>query len=93
MTRLIDADELKQYIDDCKCCEKCDKIGFMCNEHCELPDFLTLQWERVLNEQPTVDAIPTAWILDWIQYMEQYYGYYTEIIHAMLEDWRTERNE
>ena len=48
---------------------------------------------EVLSNQPTVEAIPTAWILDWIQYMEQYYGYYTGIIHAMLEDWRTERNE
>ena len=56
--RLIDADKLKQYIDDCECCDKCDKIGFMCNEHCELPDFLTHQWERVLNEQPTVEAEP-----------------------------------
>lgn len=67
MTRLIDADKLKQYIDDCKCCEKCDKIGFMCNDDCELPDFLTPQWERVLNEQPTVDAEPVRhgkWIRD-----------------------------
>lgn len=56
--RLINADKLKQYIDDCECCEKCDKIGFMCNDDCELPDFLTPQWERVLNEQPTVDAEP-----------------------------------
>lgn len=54
--RLIDADKLKEYIDDCECCKKCDKIGFMCNDDCELPDFLTPQWERVLNEQPTVDA-------------------------------------
>lgn len=48
----------KQYIDDCVCCEKCDKIGFMCNEDCELPDCVTPQWERVLNEQQTVDAEP-----------------------------------
>lgn len=54
--RLIDADKLKEYIDDCECCKKCDKIGFMCNDDCELPDILTPQWERVLNEQPTVDA-------------------------------------
>lgn len=58
MVRLIDVDKLKQYIDDCECCKKCDKIGFMCNDDCELPDFLTPQWERVLNEQPTVDADP-----------------------------------
>lgn len=56
--RLIDADKLKQYIDDCKCCEKCDKKGFMCHEYCELPDCVTPQWERVLNEQQPVDAVP-----------------------------------
>lgn len=58
MTRLIDADKLKEYIDDCECCEKCDMKGFMCNEYCELPDCVTPQWERVLNEQPTVEAEP-----------------------------------
>ena len=65
--RLIDVDKLKEYIDDCVCCEKCDKIGFMCNDDCELPDCVTPQWERVLNEQPTVDAKPVRhgrWVRD-----------------------------
>ena len=62
MTRLIDADKLKQYIDDCECCKKCNMISFRCNDYCELPDCVTPQWERVLNEQQTVDAIPFKWI-------------------------------
>ena len=56
--RLIDADVLKKYIDDCKCCEKCSKRMRNCNEDCELLDFLTRQWERVIDEQPTVEAKP-----------------------------------
>lgn len=68
--RLIDVEKLKQYIDDCECCEKCDMKGFMCSEDCELPDCVTPQWERVLNEQPTVDDVPVRhayWIRheDW----------------------------
>ena len=65
MTRLIDANKLKMYIDTCRFCEKCPNIAFMCQRSCELPDCLTSQWERVIDEQPTVDAIPIEWIRAW----------------------------
>lgn len=61
MTRLIDADVLKKYIDDCKCCEKCPEKMRNCNDGCEFPDFLTRQWERAIDEQPTVEAIPARY--------------------------------
>lgn len=58
MTRLIDVDKLRQYIDDCEYCEKCDTKSSRCYVGCELPDCVTPQWERVLNEQQTVEAQP-----------------------------------
>ena len=65
MTKLINVDELKQYIGDCKCCEKCPNKGrkqYECYYDCKFPDYLTKEWERVLDEQPTVDAIPIDFI-------------------------------
>ena len=73
--RLIDADVLKKYIDDCKCCEKCSMKMRNCNDDCELPDFLTKQWERVIDEQPTVDAVPVIRCKDCKHWNE--YGYCT----------------
>ena len=58
MTRLIDANKLKMYIDTCQFCEKCPDIAFMCQRSCEFPNILTPQWERAIDEQPTVDAVP-----------------------------------
>ena len=57
MTRLIDADALKKYIEDCMYCEKCKKKR-NCLYECVLPNFLTEDWERIINEQKTIDAIP-----------------------------------
>ena len=62
---LIDVDTLKQYIGDCKCCDKCPNKGrkqYECYYECNFPDYLTKEWERVLDEQPTVDAIPVQWL-------------------------------
>lgn len=73
--RLIDVEKLKQYIDDCKFCEKCDMKGFMCNEDCELPDCVTPQWERVLNEQPTVEAVPISFIEKRIEQLKNHADY------------------
>lgn len=58
MTRLIDANKLKMYFDTCQFCEKCPDIAFMCQISCEFPNILTPQWERAIDEQPTVDAVP-----------------------------------
>lgn len=60
--RLIDADNLKQYINDCKHCEVCERREFGCNRECELPDFLTSIWEEAIDQQPTaydVDKVLT----------------------------------
>lgn len=58
--RMIDADALKKYIDDCACCEKCQVKSCRCDEDCDFPGFLTAQWERAIDEQPTVDAVPVV---------------------------------
>lgn len=62
---LIDVDSLKQYIGDCKCCDKCPKKNrkqHECYYDCKFPDYLTEEWERVLDEQPIVKAIPIDFI-------------------------------
>ena len=60
MTRYIDADALKEYIDSCGCCARCKKISFNCQAECEFPDYLTDEWQRVIDEQPTVEAVPVV---------------------------------
>lgn len=80
MTRLINADVLKQYIDDCKVCDNCTEKKFMCSVGCTFPDNYSPIWERVLNEQPTVEAIP-------IEYMQSQVdcGKWQEIIQRWRE--------
>ena len=85
MTRLIDADVLKKYIDDCKCCEKCSNRMRNCNEDCELPDFLTRQWERVIDEQPTVEAKPK-----WIPVSERMPKEGKNVLVTVQYHWHTE---
>lgn len=51
--RLIDADELKRYIDDCDICYRCPDKKVRCSYDCDFPDFLTSKMEFVINEQPT----------------------------------------
>ena len=58
MTELIDPKALKQYIDDCKVCDHCPDKNMRCYDGCELPDFLTKQWERIIDEQPIIEAEP-----------------------------------
>lgn len=54
--RLIDADALKEYLDICECCDNCPNKKLNCNVDCTLPDCLTNDWERIINEQPTVQT-------------------------------------
>lgn len=56
--RLIDVDALKSYIDACKVCENCTERSVNCEYDCDMPDYLTPQIERILDEQPTIDAEP-----------------------------------
>lgn len=85
MTRLIDVDKLKVYIDDCECCEKCDTKRLICEQYCELPDCVTPQWERVLNEQPTVDAVPVSFIQQRIDYLQDVADYALESNGGYIE--------
>lgn len=64
MTRLIDADALKKYIEDCRFCEKCNNRKRNCSYYCNLPDFLTEDWRRIIDEQETIDAIPVIYCKD-----------------------------
>ena len=92
MTKLINVDELKQYIGDCKCCEKCPNKGrkqYECYYDCKFPDYLTKEWERVLDEQPTVEAIPIEWIKEWIEEHHEYASRVT--ITWLLDDWEQEK--
>ena len=65
MRKLIEVDMLKQYIGDCKCCDKCpnkEQKQYECYYNCKFPDYLTEEWERVLDEQPIIEAIPIDFI-------------------------------
>lgn len=55
--RLIDADRLKDYIDNCQYCDKCPKKRLDCRDYCMFPDYLTEDWERAIDEQPTIDHV------------------------------------
>ena len=99
---LIDVDTLKQYIGDCKCCDKCPNKGrkqYECYYDCKFPDYLTEEWERVLDEQPTVDAIPIEWIEGIIGMLKMHYEFGNEetrepsyygfrVLQSVINGWR-----
>lgn len=74
MGRLIDADDLERYIDNCDFCDRCPDASPRCQIDCEMPDFLTKRWKRVIDEQSTVDAEPVKHG-KWID--EGYYADYS----------------
>ena len=89
--RIIDTDALKKYIDDCACCEKCQVKSYRCDEDCDFPDFLTAQWERAIDEQPTVDAIPVSWIKENKNLARQVGAWQYELfLDTLLKDWEEE---
>lgn len=55
---LIDADALKKYMDDCGWCDNCPDKKRLCEMDCRFPDFCTHEWQRVIDEQPTIPASP-----------------------------------
>lgn len=55
--RLIDADVLKEFIDDCRICDICLQEAPRCSYDCDFPDFLTGKWEMAIDAQPTIDAV------------------------------------
>lgn len=63
--RLIDADALKEFIDDCGICAICPQKATRCSYDCDFPDFVTEKWNVAIDAQPTIDAVsvvPGEWI-------------------------------
>ena len=52
--RLIDADRMKRWVENCECCSICKEKGLNCNQDCKFPDYLDDVWERAINEQLTI---------------------------------------
>ena len=57
MARLIDADKLKESIDNCDICDMCSDKGIRCSFNCDFPDALDYKWEKLIDAQPTIDAV------------------------------------
>ena len=55
--RLIDADALKEFIDDCGICAICPQKAPRCSYDCDFPDFVTEKWNVAIDAQPTIDAV------------------------------------
>ena len=93
---LIDVDTLKQYIGDCKCCDKCPNkrwYQYECYYECNFPDFLTEEWERVLDEQPTIEAIPIKWLEEKLTGHPELPYAITDGISNVLDLWKAEQEE
>lgn len=52
--RLIDADRMKRWVENCECCSNCKVQKINCNQDCKYPDFLDDVWGRAINEQLTI---------------------------------------
>mgnify|MGYP006935835395 CR=1 FL=1 len=90
--RLIDADALKLAFENCEVCKKCPSASDRCAYECTEPDSLTAGIERVIDAQPTVDAVPIIRCKDckfrcWDDFLERYCcQYYVEGIEALPDD-------
>lgn len=56
--RLIDADTLKLAFENCEVCKACPSTSARGAYECTEPDSLTAGIERVIDAQPTCDAVP-----------------------------------
>ena len=59
--RLIDADALKQSVDECNVCNVCPERKARCNYDCEFPDHLTPKFEALIDAQPTIEPKRGEW--------------------------------
>jgi hypothetical protein len=55
--RPIDADALKEFIDNCQVCDICPYKKIGCADSCDFPDRLTPLWEKVIDNAPTIDDL------------------------------------
>ena len=60
MGRLIDADKLKEFIEDCGICAICPQKAPRCSYDCDFPEFVTEKWNVAIDAQPTIEA--PSWI-------------------------------
>lgn len=61
--RLIDADALKQSVDECDVCNVCPERKARCSYDCEFPDHLTPKFEALIDAQPTIEPKRGEWKL------------------------------
>lgn len=78
MSRLIDADALKEFIDDCGICAICPQKAPRCSYDCDFPECVTEKWNVAIDAQPTIDAVSVVRCKD-CRYAEVYDGYYTQV--------------
>ena len=57
MSRYIDADALKEFVDDCGICAICPQKAPRCVYDCDFPDAMTPKWELLINAQPSIDIV------------------------------------
>ena len=55
--RLIDANALKEFIDNGRVCDICPNKKLNCAINCDFPDTLTPLWEKVIDSIPTIDNL------------------------------------
>lgn len=53
--RLINADALKEFVDNGRVCDICPDKKQGCADSCNFPDTLTPLWEKVIDNAPTVN--------------------------------------
>ena len=80
MGRLIDADKLKESIDNCDICNICPDKDVRCSYDCGFPDALDYKWEKLIDAQPTIEA-PT-----WIPCSERLPNNDEEVIVSVEDD-------
>lgn len=83
--KLIDKDGLMEIVN----CNKSLADGY------HMKDYVFKQIITDINNQPTVEAIPIAWLLKWEnKHTQEYETYFREIgkypIECAIEDWRKE---
>ncbi len=57
MSRYIDADTLKESINNCDICNICPDREVRCSYDCDFPDALTPKWETLIDAQPSIDIV------------------------------------
>lgn len=66
MSKWINADELKQSIDNCFICNICPDKHIFCSYDCDFPDVVTPKWEMLINAQPSIDLVRCKECKHWV---------------------------